>query len=410
MENKGFGKGLLVGILSGVLIFSVLVMGVAKLYSTFTGSYIVLGGRKPMAVSQNEIVDGELADKVAELTQYMDLYYYDEYNLDEVREGLLDGMVAGIGDKYTVYYTPKEYEDLQVSTTGSYYGIGAGLSQNTETMVVTITKVYEGTPAEEAGLLKDDIIVSVGDVDATSMEVTDLVQLIRGEEGTTVHLEIFRASTKETLEFDVERRNVQLPSVAAQMLEGNIGYIQIAEFQSTTDEQFHEKLAELSAMGMQSLIVDLRDNPGGMLSSVVNILDEILPKGMLVYTEDKYGKRNEFTSEASCINYPMVVLINGNSASASEIFAGAIKDYEYGTLLGTNTFGKGIVQTIYPLSDGDALKVTTARYFTPNGEYIHGKGIAPDVEMDYEFQGPEGASYDMQYDNQLQEAIKLLSE
>ena len=161
---------------------------------------------------------------------------------------------------------------------------------------------------------------------------------------------------------------------------------------------------------MEGLIVDLRDNPGGLLSSVVNILDVILPEGTVVYTEDKYGNRDTYKSDSGCIDYPMVVLVNGNSASASEIFAGAIKDYDYGTLLGTTTFGKGIVQTIFPLEDGDALKVTTAKYYTPDGCNIHGTGIEPDVELEYEFLGPEGESYDKQYDNQLQEAIRLLSD
>jgi carboxyl-terminal processing protease len=319
-------------------------------------------------------------------------------------------MVSGLGDPYTVYYTPEEYESLMVSTSGTYYGIGAGLTQDTDTMVVTITKVYEGTPAEEAGLLKDDIIVSVDGVEATSMDVSDLVQLIRGEEGTTVSLEIYRASTDEELTFEVERRNVQLPSVAGQMLDDGIGYIQISEFQSGTAAQFETILNQLEEQGMQSLIVDVRDNPGGLLSSVVSILDEILPEGTVVYTEDKYGNRDTYTSDASCINYPMVVLVNGNSASASEIFAGAIKDYEYGTLLGTTTFGKGIVQSIFPLSDGDALKITTAKYYTPNGYNIHGTGIEPDIELEYEFLGPDGTTYEMQYDNQLQKAIELLSE
>ena len=193
------------------------------------------------------------------------------------------------------------------------------------------------------------------------------------------------------------------------MLSDNIGYIQISEFQSNTYLEFCDYLAMLEQEGMQGLIVDLRDNPGGLLSSVVNILDVILPEGTVVYTEDKYGNRDTYKSDSSCINYPMVVLVNGNSASASEIFAGAIKDYDYGTLLGTTTFGKGIVQTIFPLEDGDALKVTTAKYYTPDGCNIHGTGIEPDVELEYEFLGPEGESYDKQYDNQLQEAIKMLS-
>jgi carboxyl-terminal processing protease len=409
-KKPGFGTGFGVGVLVSVIVLTLVFVLGTGLYCRLTGMYLVFGGTGATAVKDSKVLDQATTDKVAELTSYMDLYYYEDYSLEDVQNALLDGMVSGLNDPYTVYYTPEEYESLMVSTSGTYYGIGAGLTQDTDTMVVTISKVYEGTPAEEAGLLKDDIIVSVDGVDATSMEVSDLVQMIRGEEGTTVSIEIYRASTDEELTFEVERRNVQLPSVAGQMLDDGIGYIQIGEFQSGTADQFETILNQLEEQGMQSLIVDVRDNPGGLLSSVVSILDVILPEGTVVYTEDKYGNRDTYTSDASCIDYPMVVLVNGNSASASEIFAGAIKDYEYGTLLGTTTFGKGIVQSIFSLSDGDALKITTAKYYTPNGYNIHGTGIDPDIELEYEFLGPDGTSYEMQYDNQLLKAIEILSE
>jgi carboxyl-terminal processing protease len=219
---------------------------------------------------------------------------------------------------------------------------------------------------------------------------------------------VYRPSTAETLDFDVERRNVVLPSVEGEMLSDNIGYIAVSEWQDNTAEQFKSIEKDLESQGMQSLIVDVRSNPGGLLSSVVDTLDYILPEGTLVYTEDKYGQRQTYTSDASCLNLPIAVLVNGNSASASEIFAGAIKDYNYGTLIGTTTFGKGIVQTIFQLTGGDALKVTTAKYYTPNGNYIHGVGIDPDIELEYEYSGPTDEAYDMQYDNQLQKAIEIL--
>ena len=403
--EKGLWRGLAIGI---IFALAVIFVGI-KIFCMISGDAIVLGSKNASIVNYTNVLDKRTVDKVDELTEYLDVYYYEEYDKEKVQESLLDGLVAGVDDVYTMYYTPEEYEDLQINTTGNYYGIGAGLTQDVKTMVVTVSKVYEGTPAEEAGLLKDDIIVSVDGVDATSMELSKLVQLIRGEEGTTVHLAIYRSQTQEELEFHVPRRNVQLPSVAAEMLSDNVGYIQISEFQRNTASEFCDYLAMLEQEGMESLIVDLRDNPGGLLSSVVNILDVILPEGTVVYTEDKYGNRDTYKSDGKCIDYPMVVLVNENSASASEIFAGAIKDYDYGTLLGTTTFGKGIVQTIFPLEDGDALKITTAKYYTPEGYNIHGAGIEPDVELEYEFLGPEGESYDKQYDNQLQEAIKMLS-
>jgi carboxyl-terminal processing protease len=357
----------------------------------------------------SEVLDDSTVSKLSEITSYIRAYYMDEYDVEDLQNSLIAGYVDGLGDRYTVYYTAEEYEDLKISTTGTYYGIGAGLQQDADTMQVTVTKIYTGTPSEDAGLKENDIILYVDDIEATSMELSLLVQKIRGEEGTTVHLQVYRPSTAETLEFDVERKNVVLPSVEGQMLSGNIGYIAIGEWQDNTPEQFKEIVERLEGDGMESLIIDVRSNPGGLVDSVVEVLDYILPKGILVYTEDKYGQRKNYTSDADCIQYPMAVLINGNSASASEIFAGAIKDYSYGTLIGTTTFGKGIVQSIFALPDGDALKVTTAKYYTPNGNYIHGVGIDPDIELEYEYSGPTDEAYDMQYDNQLQKAIQILS-
>lgn len=276
-------------------------------------------------------------------------------------------------------------------------------------MVVTINKIYEGTPSEEAGLLKDDIIISVDDTDATSLELTELVRQIRGEEGTTVHLEVYRPSTGESLSFDVERRDITLPSVSHKMLQDRIGYIYINSFESETATQFEEAVSDLEKQGMEALVLDVRYNPGGLVTSVVKILDDILPEGVVVYTEDKNGDRQNYTSSGDThFDYPMAVLINGDSASAAEILAGAIKDYEYGTLIGTTTYGKGIVQTNFPLEDGDAVKLTTAKYFTPNGNYIHGVGIEPDIELEYEYLDPEGEVYEETYDNQIQKAIEIL--
>lgn len=401
-RKSGLGKGLFMGIVGTML---VMVLGI-YIICHMTGTQIVLADKEV----EETLLDADTIAKLNELTAYIQMYYYeDDATTEDLKDGMYAGLVSGLGDKYSVYYTAEEYEQTQVSMTGKYYGIGAGLSQDVDTMVVTISKVYEGTPSEAAGLLAEDIILSVDDVDATSMEVTDLVMLIRGEEGTTVHLEIYRPSTGEYLSFDVERANVTLPSVDSEMLTEEIGYIRIESFETDTATQFETALTELENQGMQSLVVDLRYNGGGLVDSVVQILDDILPEGMLVYTEDKYGNRQEYKSSGDTyFDYPMVVLINQDSASASEIFAGAIKDYEYGTLIGTTTFGKGIVQVVFPLSDGDAIKLTTAKYFTPNGNYIHGVGIEPDIELEYEYLDPDGESYEMQYDNQIQKAIEVL--
>ena len=243
------------------------------------------------------------------------------------------------------------------------------------------------------------------------MEVTELVKLIRGEEGTSVHLEVYRPSTGENLSFDVERKNVTLPSVSSQMLDDNIGYVHIDSFETETADQFEKAVAELDKEGMKAMVLDVRYNGGGLVTAVVQILDDILPEGTVVYTEDKNGHCETYTSSGDTyMEYPLAVLINGDSASASEILAGAIKDYKYGTLIGTTTFGKGIVQTIFPLEDGDAVKLTTAKYFTPNGNYIHSVGIDPDIELEYEYLDPDGTEYDVKYDNQIQKAVEVLTE
>lgn len=409
-KKSGFGKGAAVGAIVGIAATVLLAMLAAKIYIKLTGGYLVIGENSVSTASSSDALDKDTVSKVEELVKYIDLYYNDEYTTEDIQNGMLSGVMEGLGDPYSVYYTKEKYKDLQMSTTGTYYGIGAGLAQNVDTMVVTISKVYEGTPAAEAGLLAGDKLVTVGDIDATSMEVSELVTHIRGKEGTKVHLKVYRESTNEYLEFDVERKNIELPSVEGKMLDNGIAYIQISEFQTNTATQFEEILANLEKQDMKGLIVDVRSNPGGLLKSVVQILDDILPEGTVVYTEDKYGKKDVYSSDAKCINYPMVVLVNENSASASEIFAGAIKDYKYGTLVGTKTFGKGIVQSIFPLEDGDALKITTAKYFTPNGNYIHGVGIEPDVELEYEYSGKTDEAYDMKYDNQLQKAIEIMND
>ena len=364
---------------------------------------------KDSGTKGGSVLSADTISKINELNAYINTYYYDDVDTADLQDGLYKGLLEGIGDKYSIYYNAKDYEAMQVSVTGQYYGIGAGLSQDKDTMVVTVNKIYEGTPSEEAGLLKDDIIISVDDTDATSLELTELVRQIRGEEGTTVHLEVYRPSTGESLSFDVERRDITLPSVSHKMLQDRIGYIYINSFESETATQFEEAVSDLEKQGMEALVLDVRYNPGGLVTSVVKILDDILPEGVVVYTEDKNGDRQNYTSSGDThFDYPMAVLINGDSASAAEILAGAIKDYEYGTLIGTTTYGKGIVQTNFPLEDGDAVKLTTAKYFTPNGNYIHGVGIEPDIELEYEYLDPEGEVYEETYDNQIQKAIEIL--
>jgi carboxyl-terminal processing protease len=322
-------------------------------------------------------------------------------------------MVEGLEDPYSAYYTAQEYEDFMIDATGSYAGIGAVLSKDISTGAVSIINVYEGSPADESGLKKGDIIVSADGHEGAEEELSVFVQSIRGEEGTDVALEIYRDG--KTLEITCTRRAIQVPSVKYQMLKdanGNevIGYIQISEFSEGTYDEFVSALTDLQSQGMKAVIYDVRSNPGGMLSTVTDMLDYILPEGTTVYMLDKQGNKTEYTSDAKQqLDLPTVVLTNGESASASEIFSGAVRDFKYGTLIGTTTYGKGVVQNTYPFKDGSAVKVTIASYYTPNGECIHKKGIKPDVVLEYEYTGDEDAEYDYYADNQVVAGIEELS-
>lgn len=398
-NNGGFFKGIAIGAL-----------GMTVVLLLFLNFWSKTALSDADAQSQNgSILTEQVQKKINELMGCIRLYFYGEAEDEQLAEGIYSGLLQGLDDQYSQYYTKEEYADLQISATQNYYGIGAQLSQDRDTMQVSISHVYEGSPAEAAGLKDGDIIVMVKDIEAVSMELSDLVTHIRGEEGTTVHLQIYREGLADFLELDVERANIDLPTIEHKLLAGKIGYIHILEFGAPTIEQFESAVKDLEAQGMQAMILDVRDNPGGMVTAVTGILDDLLPEGTVVYTQDKYGKRQNYSSdEETKMDYPLAVLMNGNSASASEILAGAIRDFEYGTLIGTKTFGKGIVQTIVTLEDGDAVKLTTAKYFTPNGENIHGTGIEPDVELEFEYLGDVNAGYDEMQDNQVQKAIEVL--
>jgi len=350
-----------------------------------------------------EVLSEPVQKKVAEILSALSAYYYEDIPTEKLPDGMYAGMVDSLGDRYTTYFTAEEYKEYISGSNGTYYGIGAVLTQDRKTGVISISRVYEGSPAEKAGLLKGDIFISADGVAAEGIDITEFVTHVKGDKGTKVKLVMERDGKKKT--FTVIRDEVEVPTVEHQMLKNHTGYISILEFDKVTADQFRTALKDLKKQKMTSLIVDLRDNPGGMVSSVTEILDEILPKGLLVYTQDKNGKKTEYKSDSNELGMPLAVLVNENSASSSEIFAGAIKDYEYGTLIGTKTFGKGIVQVLLPLSDGSAIKVTTAKYFTPKGNYIHEVGIEPDVKLEYKQQKKE---YDINKDNQVKKALEIL--
>lgn len=405
-KRQSFYKGVGLGSFAMLLVCLIIVFVLPAVAGRVRGR-----SGQTQARSQEEegtLLTGAVRNKVEQLADIIDMLYYEDVDEEDLVDGLYKGLFAGTGDVYSDYFTPEEYESFMISATSSLCGIGASLQQEAGTMQVVIKKVYEGSPAEKAGLKEGDRIVKVDDIVSSTMELSELVTHIRGDEGTRVHLKIYRAKEHDYVEMDVKRAVVDMPTVSGEMLQDGIGYIMIAEFGESTDKEFSKTVKELKAQGMTSMIVDVRDNPGGLITSVTGILDEILPKGVIVWTEDKAGNKKEYKSDASCMDYPMAVLINSNSASAAEIFAGAIRDYKYGTLIGKKTFGKGIVQSVRQLKDGSAIKITTARYFTPSGENIHGAGIEPDVELEYEYLNPDAEVYDMMEDNQILKAIEVL--
>ncbi|MCR5222847.1 MAG: S41 family peptidase [Lachnospiraceae bacterium] len=353
------------------------------------------------------VITEEVTEKADTLKAVIDNYYYEDVDDEALRNGIYKGLVDGLGDPYSVYYTEEEYEEMMESSEGRYQGIGAYLQQDPDTMVITVVRPITGSPAEKVGLLADDVIVEVDKEDVTSQDLNLVVSKIRGEAGTKVNIGIRRVGESGVLYFDIVRAEVESETVEYEMLEDKIGYIYLSEFDDVSTGQFTSAMEDLKSQGMDALILDLRDNPGGNLDVAVDIADYILPEGLVVYMEDKNGAREEYTSDASHHwDKPIVLLVNGNSASASEIVCGALKDYGRATLVGTKTYGKGIVQQILPLGDGSGIKVTIARYYTPNGTCIHGDGFEPDVEVEFD----TDKYLNEEIDTQLVKAIEVIKE
>ena len=352
---------------------------------------------------------GQVKHKTGEIEALINAYYLDEIDGQQVEDTMYTGMVAGLDDPYSVYYSKEELESMEEATAGEYSGIGATLSQDPETKEISVVSCFTGTPAEEAGLLPGDVITGWNGSPVSDMELSELVSKIKTDPDEHLTLSIERDG--EELEVELTRRAVEIPTVEYEMLEDQIGYIRLLEFDEVTAQQFEDAMSDLEIQGMEKLIIDVRNNPGGVLQTVCDMLDQLLPEGMIVYTEDKNGKRKEYTSDGEHqFTKPLAVLVNGNSASASEIFAGAVQDYGIGTIVGTTTFGKGIVQKIFYLSDGTGLKLTVAKYYTPKGHDIHKKGIRPDVEVELNEVLQNQSSISHEEDNQLQKAISVLQE
>ena len=400
-DNRSFWRGLAVGLASSCAILLV-VFGSVKIYQT----YRVYGKLASGNSAETESVANEkTTEKLGVLENTIKQYFWQDVDECTLEEGVYKGLLESLDDPYSVYYTHDELVQLQQQTEGIYYGIGAYISQDNEMGYVRVSKIIKNTPAEASGLQQDDYIYKVDGEDMQGKDSSYVVSKIKGEAGTKVTITVVREGATDPIDIEVERQKIESPTVEYQMLDNDMAYIQITEFDLVTTDQFEQAYKQAQADGMKGLILDLRSNPGGNLSTVCDIARMILPKGLIVYTEDKYGKREEYTCDgANQIKVPLVVLTNGYSASASEILAGAVKDYGIGTLVGTTTYGKGIVQKVINLSDGSAVKLTVSNYFTPNGNNIHKIGIEPDVEVEF-----DAEQYKNGVDNQLEKAKEVLA-
>ena len=426
-ENRHSGAGkLFAGILIGIVL--TVVLGFVFLYilgrvitepdqeAGNSSTYATTTTQNGNGAVENYADPGKVnldavSEKVQALEEVVEYYYLNEYSATDLENGIYRGMLDELGDPYTVYFTPDEFTSFMESMNGSYCGIGVMVQQNPDTKVITIVRVFKTGPSAAAGVRAGDIIVAVDGTDVTSMMLDNVVSMIRGEEGTSVTVTLMRGD--ERTDYTMNRAVVEVDTVMYTMLDGGIGYVSVLEFDDVTDEQYSEALNDLLSQGMQSLIVDLRDNPGGSLDTVCNMVNRMVSGGTIVYTEDKYGNvQTETANDAESFDLPVAILVNGNSASASEVYTGAMRDHEKATVIGTTTFGKGIVQSLIPLNDGSAVKVTVSKYFTPSGVCIHGTGITPDIEVESEVI----SAFDMdgnlvtEGDAQLAEAIKVLTE
>lgn len=390
-KDKEFFRGALIGALA---MFCVIAGGNAL------WKWASMAGFLPESLSATS----EVENKLYLLEQMVDKYYlyHDEIDKDTQAEGIYTGYMAGLMDPYTTYYTEEQTEELMQGISGEFTGIGATMTQDLENKTTKITDIEKGSPAEEAGLQAGDLVVQVDDHKIVDESLDEIVKWVRGKEGTEVTLHIVRG--EEELSFTMTRRVIQQNTVEYEMKDGQVGYIYVKEFDEVTASQFETALNELEAQEMNGLVIDIRDNPGGNLDTVVEMLRQILPEGVIVTTKDRDGTAEEYICDgAHEFTKPLAVLVNGSSASASEVFAAAVKDYGIGTIVGETTFGKGVVQDVIGLRDGSSVKITTAEYFPPSGESINKKGVKPDVEIEFE-QDPD----DPEADNQLEKALEIV--
>ena len=398
-KSQGFASGMIIGAVSAFMAVILLILSVAAV--CIAKGYIHIGVNGDVYIQSDAVTDSdgigsEVEGKLNAIDSVLESFYFGDVDDETAKYNIYKAYLSSYGDKYTMYYTADEYKALKESTNGKFYGIGAVCQLSGEGGVLLVD-VYDNGAGYQAGLRSGDRVVNVDGRDITDMELSSAVALIKGDKGTSVTLEVIRGT--ERLTFSAVRDAVEAKTVSYTLLDNNIGYLSISQFEEVTTKQFKAAVEDLQSQGMKGLVIDIRNNPGGLLDTVVGMLKYMLPDGLIVYTEDKQGNRKEYKGQDNDeFNLPLAVLVNGNSASASEIFAGAIQDYGKGTIIGTQTYGKGIVQTVKPLTDGSAIKFTIAKYFTPKGQDIHGKGVTPDMVVEYDT--------DADVDTQLDAAIK----
>ena len=398
-KSQGFASGMIIGAVSAFMAVILLILSVAAV--CIAKGYIHIGVNGDVYIQSDAVTDSDgigsgVEGKLNAIDSVLESFYFGDVDDETAKDNIYKAYLSSYGDKYTMYYTADEYKALKESTNGKFYGIGAVCQLSGEGGVLLVD-VYDNGAGYQAGLRSGDRVVNVDGRDITDMELSSAVALIKGDKGTSVTLEVIRGT--ERLTFSAVRDAVEAKTVSYTLLDNNIGYLSISQFEEVTTKQFKAAVEDLQSQGMKGLVIDIRNNPGGLLDTVVGMLKYMLPDGLIVYTEDKQGNRKEYKGQDNDeFNLPLAVIVNGNSASASEIFAGAIQDYGKGTIIGTQTYGKGIVQTVKPLTDGSAIKFTIAKCFTPKGQDIHGKGVTPDMVVEYDT--------DADVDTQLDAAIK----
>ena len=350
----------------------------------------------------------EVVETLDNYRRIIDKYYLGEIDEEKLKEGAIAGYIKGLGDEYTEYISKEDMEDYMADTTGNFVGVGIYMVQDTEANKIMVLSPIKGSPAEKAGIEPGDYIISVDGVSYTGEQMTEASNNIKGEEGSKVKIQILRDD--ETLDFELTRENIKVNPVEGEVLEGNIGYIAFSSFDDGTAEEFKNKFQELEKQGIKSLIIDLRNNGGGIVDEALDIANYILDKdSVILYEVDKNNNETvEKTTDDPIINMPIVVLTNENTASSSEILAGALKDHKKATIVGEKTYGKGVIQQLLTLPDGSGLKITSEKYLTPNRTEINKVGIEPDEKVELPESVTSVLNVERNEDTQLKKAIEIL--